>query len=180
MRFLGHHINVRSHPTTGDLTSIVVIPKDRTQRLREKIKQNFSRKTWGRSLEELVNQLNPILRGWSNFYRHAWGAKRVFVSIDHYVWWTIRYWLEKRHPDMGMRALGKRYGWRKPGGRMVRWKGGDTKVFSLAAVKVLPYRLAWQKTPDFGITLAESPVHNERCTPGSVRGVQKPAPGRPE
>lgn len=23
---------------------------------------------------------------WGNFYRHAWGAKRVFTAIDHYVW----------------------------------------------------------------------------------------------
>jgi hypothetical protein len=38
-----------------------------------------------------------MLRGWCNFYRHAWGAKHVFSAIDHYVWWTIFRWLKKKH-----------------------------------------------------------------------------------
>lgn len=56
---------------------------------------------------------------------------------------------------------------------MVRWRDGKTDVFALAAVRVYPYRLLWQATPDFASTSRESPVHSERCTPGSARGAQK-------
>ena len=35
-------------------------------------------------------------------------------------------------------------------------------------------RLAWQKAPSFVATSTESPVRNERRTPGSVRGARKP------
>ena len=174
MRFLGHQLCVRPHPSHGRAVSTVLIPKDRSQRLRRVIKSNFARNTLGTTLEERLQQLNRILRGWGNFYRHAWGAKRVFVGIDHYVWCTTRRWLKKKHPEANMRKIVRRYGWRKPRGRMVRWKDGETKTVDLAAVRVYPYRLAWQKTPLFASTSMESPVHNERCTPGLVRDVRKP------
>ena len=61
-----------------------------------------------------VQRLNPVLHGWGNFYRHAWGAKRVFAGIDHYVWWTIKRWLHKKQPDTRMDQLAAQYGWHKP------------------------------------------------------------------
>jgi len=37
-----------------------------------------------------------------------------------------------------------------------------------------PYARSYDKTPDFASTSMESPVHSERCTPGSERGARKP------
>ncbi|HEX8112999.1 MAG TPA: group II intron maturase-specific domain-containing protein, partial [Kofleriaceae bacterium] len=99
MRFLGHHINVRGQPDDGRFVPRVVIPKERSKQLRHKIKNLFRRSTCGRTLESLLRLANPILRGWANFYRHAWGAKQVFCANDHYVWWTILRWLRKKHPQ---------------------------------------------------------------------------------
>ena len=180
LRFLGHHVKVRTHPTHGRMVSTALIPKDRTKRLRWLIKRHFARNTLGMTLENRISQLNRILRGWGNFYRHAWGAKRIFTSIDHHVWWTIKRWLLKKHPETRRRDLVKRYGWRKPGGRMVRWHDNGCKVVAMASITVCPYRLAWQKTPPFASTSVESPVRNERRTPGSVRGVRKPSGVDPE
>jgi hypothetical protein len=157
-----------------------VIPKDRSKRLRLTIKAIFSRATTWSTLEERLTLLNPAIRGWANFYRHAWGAKRVLRFTDHYVWWTIHRWLRKKHPETPMRELYRRYGWRKPRGRMVRWRDGATYPFIMASTRVRPYSLAWQATPDFASTSAESPVRNDRRTPGSVRGTRKPARGQPE
>ncbi|HEY6882036.1 MAG TPA: reverse transcriptase domain-containing protein [Polyangiales bacterium] len=175
MAFLGHHLRVRTHPTTGRLVPHAVIPKDRSKRVRVAIKRIFSRRTTGSPLSERLPTLNPIIRGWANFYKHAWGAKRVFRYLDHFVWWTIYRWLRKKHPETPMRELYKHYGWRKPRGRMMRWRDGKTYPVIMASTRVHPYRLAWQKTPDFASTSMESPVRNERRTPGSVRGVRKPA-----
>jgi RNA-directed DNA polymerase len=174
MRFLGHNLRVRKHPMSGELTPRAVIPKERTQRLRRNIKGIFRRWSCNESLESRLKVLNLILRGWANFYKHAWGAKRVFTGIDHYVWWTIKRWIRKKHPDSRMRDLYKQYGWRKPRGRMIRWRDGATYPVVLSPTRVRPYRLAWQKTPAFASTPMESPVLNERGTPGSARGGRKP------
>jgi group II intron reverse transcriptase/maturase len=174
MRFLGHHIRVRELPDNGGFVPRVVIPKERSKQLRRKIKNLFRRSTCGQTLESRLRLANPILRGWANFYRHAWGAKLVFATNDYYVWWTIYRWLRKKHPRTRMREIYKRYGWRKPRGRTIRWRDGDISLVAQSPTKVLPFRLAWQKLPSFVATSTESPVRNERRTPGSVRGVRKP------
>ncbi len=174
MRFLGHHLRVRAD-ASGRLVPRAVIPKEQSKRLRLKIKGLFRRSTCHEPLENRLRLMNPVLRGWANFYRHAWGAKRVFVANDHYVWWTIKRWLQKKHQKAPMRDIYSQYGWRKPRGRMIRWRDGDSHRFMQSATRVRPYRLAWQKTPDFASTSMESPVRNERRTPGSARGGRKPA-----
>jgi hypothetical protein len=178
MAFLGHHLRVRRHPTSGQLVPHALIPKDRSKRLRRSIKAIFSRATTSRSLADRLAYLNPVLRGWANFYKHAWGAKRVLRFTDHYVWWTIYRWLRKKRPDTPMRDLYRRYGWRKQRGRSIRWRDGETYPYIAASLRVRRYSLAWQRTPDFASTSMESPVRSERRTPGSVRGTRKPARGK--
>src|SRR5262249_54964416 len=113
---------------------------------------------------------NPLLRGWCNFYRHAWGASRVFRGLEHYVWWAIFRWLRKKHRGVGVKALMKRYAWRKPGQRTPRWCDGGVDAFRPAYVHLEHFKLGWQRPPAFALTPTESPVHNERCTPGSGMG----------
>jgi RNA-directed DNA polymerase len=154
MRFLGHHVRVRRHPTSGVMTVAALIPKHASQRLRERIKDLFRRRTTRKSLADCLTALNPLLKGWSNYYRHAWGAKRVFSSLDNYVWWTIRRWLHKKHG--GSRArLARRYGWQKRPRGCLRWRDGAVAVFETARQRVRPYRLGWMKVPDFAKAYGE-------------------------
>ena len=173
MRFLGHNLRVRALPG-GRLTSRAVIPKERTQRLRHTIGAIFRGTTCHQTLESRLQLLRLVLRGWANFYRHAWGAKRVFTAIDHHVWWTIYRWVRKKHRKAPMRDVYKQYGWRKPRGRMIRWRDGGTYATAISPTRVYPYSLGWQKIPDFAGPPMESPVRNERRTPGSARGGRKP------
>jgi RNA-directed DNA polymerase len=174
LRFLGHHVRVRPHPAHGRMVSTTVIPKERTQRLRERIKREFG--PMGRSfpLGVLLRRLNPSLRGFCNFYRHAWGAKRIFSALDHYLWWTIFRWVKKKHGRAWKGVVDARYGWRKPGGRQLRWRDGDVLPIEMSRVRVRPFSLSRLRPPDFATPSMESPVHNERCTPGSEGGAQKP------
>jgi RNA-directed DNA polymerase len=179
LRFLGHHLRVRRHPTRRHLTSRLVILKDRSQRLRRSIELTFDRSTITETLESRLERINPILRGWGNFYRHAWGAKRVFIAIDNYVWWTIKRWLRKKHPRSGMDVIASQYGWHVPRQKALRWRDGDTVPVPLAAIRVVRY---WQGTdpgPHYASTSRESPVRNERRTPGSARGIRKPSGSNP-
>jgi hypothetical protein len=130
-----------------------LIPKDASHRLREKVKKLFRWQTTCCSLANRLQELNPLLNGWSNFYRHAWGAKKVFSSIDSYVWWTIKRWLRKKHRT-SMKAIAHRYGWRGPEGGL-HWQDGGIRPFKMGRRRVLPYSLGWMKTPGFANTCGE-------------------------
>lgn len=147
-RFLGHHVRVRAHPDHGRMVSTSVIPRERSQLFRERIKKLFRMSTTWRSLEQQLGLLNPMLRGWANFYRHAWGAKKVFSALDHYVWWTIARWLQKKH-CLSVKRLAPRYGWKKPGGRCLRWQDSGVRLFEAQTVTVEQYKLGWMRGPDF-------------------------------
>jgi group II intron reverse transcriptase/maturase len=178
MRFLGHSIRVRRHPSRRKMVSTAVIPKARSQHLRERIKALFRRSSLGAPLSDRLRLLNPLLRGWGNFYRHAWGASHVFSGIDHFVWWTIFRWIRKKHHGVTMKVLRKRYGWSKPGRRSLKWKDGDVHLFELAAVRVGPFMARHYRArphPYSAFTSMESPMHSERCTSGSGEGARKPA-----
>ncbi|HEU4559524.1 MAG TPA: group II intron reverse transcriptase/maturase [Longimicrobium sp.] len=148
MRFLGHHVRVRRHPVNGNLVVATLIPKDASHRLREKVKDLFRRRTTADSLANRLRALNPLLAGWSNFYRHAWGAKLVFASLDFYVWWTITRWLRKKHRRASWAAIVRRYGRRWPRGGL-SWEDEAISPFRMARRRVKPFRLCWLKTPDF-------------------------------
>ncbi|MDC3956899.1 group II intron reverse transcriptase/maturase [Polyangium jinanense] len=173
--FLGHRLGVRRYRRHGRAHCALVIPKSRTRRLRERVKDLFRRNTIGSSLDERLRLLNPMLRGWANFYRHANDAYRVFHGVDRYVWWTIFRWIQKKHDRPAMRALLHRYAVRRRGGSSIEWRDGATAPFRLSTVRTGSFRFAWQKPPRFADPSMESPVHNERCTPGSAGGARKPA-----
>ena len=178
MRFLGHHIRVRRHPSRRKMVSTAVIPTARSQHLRERIKAMFRRSSLGAPLSDRLRVLNPLLRGWGNFYRHAWGASHVFNGIDNFVWWTIFRWIRKKHHGVPMDILRKRYGWFKPGRSSLHWKDGDVHLFTLAAVRVGPFKAHHYRAhphPYSASTSMESPMHNERCPSGSGEGARKPA-----
>jgi group II intron reverse transcriptase/maturase len=149
MKFLGHHVCVRPHPTGGRMVSTAVIPRERTQRLRELIKDLFRERTCGTDLESRLNKLNPLIRGWAMYYRHAWGAKRVFSRLDNYVWWTIFRWLRKKHPRVGRWELARRYAWRKANGRSLRWRGGNVTCFRTTTIHVGVFNKSSLGVPDF-------------------------------
>jgi hypothetical protein len=156
MSFLGHHVLVRRHPGHGRQVSASLVPKERSQRLREKIKQLFKKRSTGSSLRDQLRRLNPILRGWANFYRHAWGAKKVFNFLDHYVWWTIARWLRKKH-RISLKRLILQYGQRRSGGRGVQWTDGGTSPFETSTVRVEQYKLGWMREPYFVTTMDGKP-----------------------
>lgn len=178
LRFLGHHIRVRNG-RHGSPIAAAAIPKDRCQRLREIIKDLFHRSTIGGTLRERIAQLNPRIRGWAYFFRHARGAKYVFCAIDHYIWWTILRWLKKKHPGQSMKRLVAKYSWRKSGGKAIRWQDGGLKLFEVSSIATGPYRLQWERPPEYakiyGKPGAERKMHagfgrgrveTTRCKPG--------------
>ena len=44
----------------------------------------------------LIRMLNPVIRGWVNYHRHA-SAKRAFNKVDRVIWKSLWRWARRRH-----------------------------------------------------------------------------------
>jgi group II intron reverse transcriptase/maturase len=150
--FLGHHVCVRHSRGFKRMACVTLIPKERSHRLRERIKRLCRHNRAWQSLHDLLRELNWLLRGWSAFYRHAWGAKRVMCSIDSYAWWTVFCWLRKKHPHTSVKRLKALYPPSKePGTRRGQWHHQGVTLFVTGRTRVEPYRLAWARPPLFAV-----------------------------
>ncbi|GHT90957.1 hypothetical protein FACS1894122_02470 [Alphaproteobacteria bacterium] len=51
--------------------------------------------------EQLIKLLNPIIRGWANYYKSQ-VARKVFENIDHCMFQMLWKWARWRHPTKGL------------------------------------------------------------------------------
>ena len=61
-----------------------------------------SRRNSGRSQEQLIADLNPVITGWSHYYRTV-AAKATFATLDHHLFLKLRHWAAKQHRTKGPR-----------------------------------------------------------------------------
>lgn len=59
------------------------------KRLREKVRDRTGRSRVGTRVEWVIEDLNPILRGWGNYFRTG-NAGKKFGQVDDYVYWRLR------------------------------------------------------------------------------------------
>jgi hypothetical protein len=95
--FLGfHHQMVESRKWRGKYYLQRWPSKRAMASLRAKVRNETDRRHVGRSIEWTVEQLNPILRGWGNYFR--WGhSEAKFVAIDSYVHERVALFASKKH-----------------------------------------------------------------------------------
>ncbi|BAM06997.1 group II intron maturase-specific domain-containing protein [Leptospirillum ferrooxidans] len=84
----------------------------------------------------LIQTLNPVIRGWANYYRHI-VAKTTFGKIDDILWSLLWTWLKRRHPEKGRRWIDHQYfqrrglrnlGFTLPKGRLELVEGFKTPI----------------------------------------------------
>ena len=63
----------------------------------------------------LIAQLNPIIRGWCNYYSSSC-AKRIFSKMDHLTFKKLLRWTKRRHTNKGTKWIVGKY-WRLELGR---------------------------------------------------------------
>lgn len=147
-QFLGHRVSMRWDYRYG-WTPRLEIPKQKAADLRYRIKQLTSRATLGWSLDELLQKLNPILRGWGNFYKYCTGAKKILSHLDWYGRDRIWRWLRKKYPKANAQLILKH---RQPSRLRPRWKvwrGQAVEHYQMGWQKVMHYRRGWMTPPDF-------------------------------
>lgn len=154
IEFLGHRVRLKWHRRFG-LMPRIEIPKLRQADLRYRVKQVTKRATINRCLSALLQKLNPILRGWGNFYRFCTGAGQRFASLDHYVGDRLWRWLMKKHGSLHRKRSTIR---RLPS--LVRptrtvWRERRTEQFLLASLRVERFRRGWMRPPAFAMVPGE-------------------------
>jgi RNA-directed DNA polymerase len=56
----------------------------------------------------LIQILNPKIRGWANYHRHA-SSKATFQKLDHLIFRLLWQWTRRRHPQKNRHWLASRY-----------------------------------------------------------------------
>jgi RNA-directed DNA polymerase len=87
-----------------------------------------------------LRRLNPVLRGWCNYFRHG-VSKRTFSYVDYFVFWRIFGWLRKRHVGLNQHTLVRRH--------LPNWEISDDGIdlFRAQAVAIERYRFRGTKIP---------------------------------
>jgi len=100
-------------------------------KVRDLVKMNKTIKT-----QELIDKLNPILRGWGNYYRHV-VSKAIFCTLDHEIWKTTWQWAERRHPNKALGWVKSKY-YQSVGSRnwVFREQGGTVTLFKLGDIPI--------------------------------------------
>jgi len=56
----------------------------------------------------LISKLNPVIRGWSNYFRTG-VSKKTFSDLDCYLWEILWNWAKRRHPNKSKGWIAKKY-----------------------------------------------------------------------
>ena len=90
--FLGQ--NVRRYPN-GKL--LIKPSKKNLKTFLDGIRQTI-RNARGMSAADLIDLLNPKIRGWANYHRHV-VSSRIFSSVDRFIFYNLWQWARGRHPE---------------------------------------------------------------------------------
>ena len=99
--FLGCHFQARMSGRLWEQKRIVRFylhrwPSQRSmKRVREKVKERTGRNRVGRDVRLVIEDLNPILRGWGNYFRTG-NAATKFTQVDDYVVFRLKRLMVKK------------------------------------------------------------------------------------
>jgi RNA-directed DNA polymerase len=102
--FLGVQFVKRKSPTTGKQAIYLFPAKSAQQAIRNKLKYLTSRRA-PISPQEFVAQVNPLVTGWVNYFRHT-NASQAFRGLQRFVNIRFRRYLTQR-------SKGRGFGWNR-------------------------------------------------------------------
>jgi RNA-directed DNA polymerase len=105
--FLGQ--TIRKHArSNGKPAKLQITPgKASVQAITAKVK-TLCQQAAGATPAQLIDTLNPILRGWANYHRHIICGE-TFAQLDSFVWRRLYRWAKLRHPNKTGRWITTRY-----------------------------------------------------------------------
>jgi len=138
--FLGFRIQRRSWRGRAGKRAVYTYPSKKALASVMGKVRSFTRREKHRTLADLLHRLNPVLRGWCNYFRHG-VSSRTFGYLDHFAFWRIVGWLRKRHLGLNWGTLHRRF---LPGWEV---RDGGTEMFRPRAVPIVRYRYRGTRIP---------------------------------
>jgi RNA-directed DNA polymerase len=142
--FLGFNIRKFKDPARKQGELLVIKPSQKSiKNIKAKIKYIFD-KYKKVSSYILISKLNPLLRGWANYYRTVI-SKRIYTKINAYVWTKLWNWARRKHLNYGLRKLKKLY-FRKIGNRDWVFTGHTSEMkevylYDITSTKIIRHTL---------------------------------------
>jgi RNA-directed DNA polymerase len=138
--FLGWHIQRRSWRGRGGKKAVYTYPSKKALASAVGKVRTLTHRSKHRTLAALLRKLNPVLRGWCDYFRHG-VSSRTFSYLDHYAWWRVVWWLRKRHDGLNWSTLSRRL--------LPSWeiRDGTVKMFRPNQVAIERYRYRGERIP---------------------------------
>ncbi|MBF5059112.1 hypothetical protein NEPTK9_000619 [Candidatus Neptunochlamydia vexilliferae] len=125
---------------------LLIKPSKKNVKIFLKKVRNIIKSSRGLSVHELLQKLNPVIRGWAQYYRHVI-AKQTFRYVDSHIFKAIWRWCKRKHPNKNHSWIKQKYfscqngrNWvmvtkfKRPNGR---WK--EFKLFEAAYLPIKRY-----------------------------------------
>ena len=129
--FLGFRIQRQTKRGSHKRFVYTWVAKRSLASIKAKVK-TITRQGTNNSLKDLLRQLNPVLRGWTNYFRHA-VAKQTFTYLQEYTWRRVIGWLRRKYRRGNWKQLRRRLGGWWP-------QEDETALFDTRTVPVTRYR----------------------------------------
>jgi RNA-directed DNA polymerase len=138
--FLGWHIQRRRKRGTNRRYVYTYPSRKAVKAVTSKVKTRCRQNT-NLPLETLLRQLNPVLRGWTAYFRPG-VSSIAFGYLRAFTWRQVIRWLRRKHPGIAWKELRRRFcidGW---------WPAdGDVIMFNPGAVRTTRYQYRGTKIP---------------------------------
>lgn len=105
--FLGQSVR-KYRRLDGQLGKIQIEPSRKSvESIKTKIKA-ICKSSGQLTQAQMIDRLNPVLRGWANYHRHIICGK-TYAEINSYMWFRLMRWGKRRHPEKSGIWITNRY-----------------------------------------------------------------------
>jgi RNA-directed DNA polymerase len=126
--FLG--FNIRHYPapqTSRTGWKLLIKPsRESVQDVQKKLKDQWD-KAQGTNVQAVLAKLNPIIRGWANYFRTA-VAKEIFSNLDRWMFYKADRYTRRMHPKKPTDWRHRKYWGRFQVERLDPWVFGDKQT----------------------------------------------------
>ena len=141
--FLGFHIQWKRKRGTNKWYVYTFIAERPLRAVKAKIR-SLTHRVSQANMGAVITRINQILRGWTNYFRHA-VCKHTLNHLRYFVNWRLIRWLRKRHR---WRWSQFRRRFTTPSGGWLPFGADGVILFNPASVTVTRYRYRGEKIPN--------------------------------
>jgi RNA-directed DNA polymerase len=94
--FLGWRIK-RQRPGSDGRRYVYIYPSKRSLMAVKAKATEITRSGYNQTLAQLLHRLNPVLRGWCDYFRCG-VSSQTFAHLDVFVWRQVMCWLRRKYP----------------------------------------------------------------------------------